>query len=183
MAGDDSEWEKLVWDLESTLNEHGIAVASHGAFEEAALTLTELEEFRKDPMSCDCTVDLREKWRRAMSLADLAEKILLVKTHPDFPQLKPHLKLLAGMADLSQFSTTSKENQGNNKVFELYVAAMAMHVLTQCSVDHPEDAEGCNPDIMGKFKGRTWAIACKAMHSKNPKTFYERMQEGIKQIE
>ena len=43
MAGDDSEWEKLVWDL---LNEHGIAVASHGAFEEAALTLTELEEFR-----------------------------------------------------------------------------------------------------------------------------------------
>jgi hypothetical protein len=178
-----SEWEKLVWGLENTLKEHGIAVASHGAFVEAALTLTELEQFRKDPMRCDCTVDPREKWRRAMSLADLAEKILLVKTHPDFAPLVPHLKLLAGMADLSQFSTTLKENQDNNKVFEQYVAAMALHVFAQCTVDHPVESDGSNPDIMGRFHGNHWAIACKAMHSKNPKTFGERVREGVEQIE
>lgn len=183
MPDGDSEWEKLVWGLESTLKEHNIAIASHGAFEEAALTLTELEQFRKDPMSCDCTLDPREKWRRAISLADLAEKILLVKTHPDFSQLVPHLKLLAGMADLSQFSTTLKENQDNNKVFELYVGAMALHVFTQCAVDHPVESDGSNPDIMGKFNGKLWAIACKAMHSKNPKTFCERVLEGVEQIE
>ena len=111
-----SEWERLVWELESILQQHGIAVAPHGAFEEAALTLTELEQFRQNPESCDCTVDHREKWRQAMSLADLAEKILLVRKHADFPQLIPHLRLLGGMADLSQFSSTQKENQDNNKV-------------------------------------------------------------------
>jgi hypothetical protein len=162
-----SEWEILVWGLESTLNELGIVVAADGAFVEAALTLTGLEEFRKNPTSCDCSVDPREKWRKAMSLADLAEKVLAVKYHPDFAQLVPHLKLLAGMADLSQFSTTLKENQDNNKVFELYVAAMALHTLTGCKVDHPVKADGTNPDIMGRFMGKTWAIACKAMHSTN----------------
>jgi hypothetical protein len=178
-----SDWEKLVWELEGTLKQHGIAVAAPGAFEEAALTLTELEEFRKNPESCDCTVDHREKWRRAMSLADLAEKILLVRKHPDFPQLVPHLRLLGGMADLSQFSSTQKENQDNNKVFELYMAAMGLHVLTQCKLDHPEESDGSNPDIMGVFGDKRWAIACKAMHSKNPKTFCERVQEGVEQIQ
>jgi hypothetical protein len=36
---------------------------------------------------------------------------------------------------------------------------------------------------MGRFKGTLWAIACKAMHSKNPKTFGERVQEAVEQIE
>ncbi|ACB73831.1 hypothetical protein [Opitutus terrae] len=183
MAEGDSEWETLVWGLENILAEYGISVAVHGAFEEAALTLTELEEFRKNPMACDCSADPREKWRRAMSLADLAEKVLLARTHSDFGALIPHLRLLGGLADLSQFSTTLKENQDNNKVFELYVAAMALHALTQCTVDHPEESDGTNPDVMGRFNGRTWAIACKAMHSTNPKTFCERVREGVDQIE
>jgi len=183
MNATDSEWEKLVWGLESILHEQGIAVAAGGAFEEAALTLTELEEYRKNPASCDCTVDPREKWRQAMSLADLAEKILYVKQMPGFEQLIPHLKLLGGMADLSQFSTTLKENQDNNKIFELYVAAMALPFLTNLTVDHPDLSTGTNPDVLGIFKGRTWGIACKAMHSISPKTFCERVAEAVKQIE
>lgn len=164
------------------MHEQGIAVAAGGAFEEAALTLTELEEYRKNPASCDCTVDPREKWRKALSLADLAEKILLVRQLPGFAHLIPHLKLLAGMGDLSQFSTTLKENQDNNKVFELYVAAMALPGFTNLTMDHPELSTGTNPDILGGFKGKTWGIACKAMHSTNPKTFCERVAEGVAQI-
>ena len=178
-----SEWEELVWALEGILRAHGIAVASPSAFEEAALTLTELEYLRKNPAAYDCTVDSREKWRRAMSLADLAQKIVPVRSHPDFSQLVPHLRLLGGQADLSQFSFTTPQNQSNNKIFELYVAAMGLHVLSGCTIDDPLQSTGDNPDIMGRFDDILWAIACKAMHTTNPKTFCERIEEGVGQIE
>jgi hypothetical protein len=181
--GSFSEWEDMVWTLEGILKDYGITVKSPGGFEEAGLSLTELEYLRQNPGAYDCTVDSREKWRRAMSLADLAEKIVLVRTHPDFPQLVPHLKLLGGESDLSQFSFTTPQNQDNNKVFELYVAAMGLHVLTGCTVDDPVQSKGDNPDIMGQFDGKLWAIACKAMHTTNPKTFCERIAEGVDQIE
>ena len=178
-----SEWEMLVWDLEKILKHHGIKVPSKSAFEEAALTLTEMEYLRQNPAAYDCTVDSREKWRQALSLADLAEKIILVQNHPDFPQLVPHLQLLARDSDLSQFSFTPRENQDNNKTFELYLAAAGLHVMTGCTVDNPEQSRGDNPDIMGHFNGRLWAVACKAMHTTNPKTFLDRVEEGVMQIE
>lgn len=115
-----SEWEELVWALEGILRAHGIAVASPSAFEEAALTLTELEYLRKNPAAYDCTVDSREKWRRAMSLADLAQKIVPVRSHPDFSQLVPHLRLLGGQADLSQFSFTTPHIRLHGLIETLY---------------------------------------------------------------
>ncbi len=178
-----SEWEKLVWELEKILKEHGVNVPPKSPFEEAALTLTEMEYLRQNPGAYDCTKDSREKWRRALSLADLAEKIVLVRDHLDFPQLVPHLRLLGRASDLSQFSFTARENQDNNKTFELYLAAMGLHVMTGCMVDNPEQSKGDNPDIMGHFNGKLWALACKAMHSVNPKAFMDRVEEGVKQIQ
>ena len=178
-----SEFEQLVWELEAILKQRGIAVPPKSAFEAAALSLTEMEYLRQNPAACDCTVDSREKWRRALSLADLAEKIVLVRDHPDFAQLVQHLRLLAGDADLSQFSFTARENQDNNKTFELYLAAAGLHTMARCSVDDPEQSRGDNPDILGEFNGRLWALACKAMHSTNPKSFLDRVEEGVAQIE
>jgi len=175
--------EKFVWELEALLKANGIEIKNHGAFEEAALSLAEMDYMRQNPTGYDCTVDSREKWRRALSLADFAEKICLVRNHPDFSQLVPHLGLLGGESDISQFSATKPQNQDNNKVFELYVAAMGLPILTDISVDNPIQSKGDNPDLMGTFKGKRWAIACKAMHTTNPKTTCERIEEGIAQIE
>lgn len=178
-----TDWANLIWELESILKANGIEVPPGSSFEEAALTLVEFDDVASGRAVHDSKKDHREKWRRALSLADFAEKIVLVRDHPDFPQLIPHLRLLASDFDLSQFSFTAKENQENNKVFELYVAAMAMHLMKGCTIDSPTNAKGDNPDILGQYGRKRWAIACKAMHTKNAKTFLERVRDGVDQIE
>lgn len=178
-----TDWAAFIWELESTLKSHGIEVPPGSSFEDAALTLVEFDEVAAGRAVHDSKTDHREKWRRALSLADFAEKIVLVRGHADFAQLIPHLRLLAEDFDLSQFSFTAKENQENNKVFELYVAAMAMHLMKDCAVDSPTNSKGNNPDILGEYSGKRWAIACKAMHTKSAKTFLERVKEGVDQIE
>jgi len=177
------DWAQDIWDLEAILKASGIAVPAKSPFEEATLTLVEWDEVRTGRAYFDNQIDHREQWRRALSLADFAEKILLVRSHADFQQLLPHLRLMVGTFDLSQFSTTAPQNQANNKLFELYTAAMGLHVMTRCEVDDPSQSNGANPDVLGDFRGRRWAIACKAMHSRSAKSFGDRVVEGVAQIE
>ena len=177
------EWAQDIWELEAILKASGIAVPAKSPFEEAALTLVEWDEVQTGRANFDNQNDHREQWRRALSLADFAEKIILVRSHADFSQLLPHLRLMAGTFDLSQFSATSPQNQANNKLFELYTAAMGLHVMSHCEVDDPTQSNGANPDVLGDFHGRRWAIACKAMHSRSAKSFRDRVVEGVAQIE
>jgi hypothetical protein len=176
-------WAHFVSDLEEILKANGITILPGSPFEEAKATLHEMDSNAKRPVITDPNVDQRERWRRALSFADLAEKIVFVRDHPDFKTLLPHLELLAKESDLSQFSWTPKEAQDNNKTFELYVATMCLPFMTGCTTDHPEQSNGGNPDVMGLFNGKRWAVACKAMHSTSPKTFFDRVKEGIDQIE
>ncbi len=177
------DWTQFVWALEAIIKKHGIDIAPHSACETAALSLIEMNEVREGRTCHDPRTDHRELWSRALSFGDLAEKIVLARNRPGFERLIPHLKLLAGASDLSQFSVTNRENQDNNKAFELYVGTMALQVLDDCEFDHPEVSEGDNPDIIGSFAGHRWAIACKAMHTRNPKTFADRVAEGVEQIQ
>jgi hypothetical protein len=176
-------WADQIWLLRKILIAHGIAVPRSSPFEEAALTLVQWDEVNAGRAEHDNKIDRREIWRRALSLADFAEKIVLVQNHPDFSRLLPHLRLFAKTFDLSQFSSTPPQNQNNNKLFELYTAAMGMNVMSQCDVDDPNCSDGTNPDLIGVYSRRQWAIACKAMHSRSAKTFAERVCEGVDQIE
>jgi hypothetical protein len=177
------QWAEQIWELEKILKAQGITIPTRSPFEEAALTLIQWDEVRAGRTQHDNKVDHRDLWRRALSLADFAEKIILVRDHADFKQLLPHLELFAKTFDLSQFSATPPENQHNNKLFELYTAAMGLHVMTHCEVDNPNCSDGKNPDVLGEYSGKRWAIACKAMHSRSAKTFAERVSEGVEQIE
>jgi len=44
-------------------------------------------------------------------------------------------------------------------------------------------AGGKNPDVIAHLDGVRWAFACKVMHSDSPKTFLDRVEEGIDQID
>ncbi len=177
------DWTQFVWALEAILKKYDIVIPPKSACEEAVLSLMRMNEVYAGRAVHDSQIDHREIWSRALSFGDLAEKIVAVRGRPEFDRLLPHLRLLAGASDLSQFSLTQRENQDNNKAFELYVATLALQVLTDCAFDHPEESQGDNPDIMGDYAGHRWAIACKAMHTRNPKTFAERVAEGVEQIE
>jgi hypothetical protein len=177
------DWTQFVYALEAVLKKYGLAIPPKSACEKAALALVEMTEVHSGRSKHDPKVDHREIWSRALSFGDLAEKVVLVRDTPGFERLIPHLRLIASAADLSQFSFTSRENQDNNKAFELYVATMALQVLSDCQFDNPENSEGDNPDIMGTYDGQRWAIACKAMHTTNPKTFADRVAEGVEQIQ
>lgn len=180
---DHAKFEETTWKFEKILRGLGIYFASKGPCEEQALALVQMGDHAKDPSKMDCSIDLRESWRRALAFADLAQKVVLVSDHPNFETLAPHLKLFGGIEDLSLFSFTNRENQANDKIFELYVASACLRFMDNVAVDHPERSKGTNPDVMGDFRGRRWAIACKALHTDHPKTFLDRVEEGVKQIE
>jgi hypothetical protein len=54
---------------------------------------------------------------------------------------------------------------------------------TDVRVDDPHRSKGGNPDLIFNWGGLTWAIACKALHSRVPETIFDRMRDGIAQIE
>jgi len=154
-----TQWAEQIWELEEILEAQGFTVPTCSPYEEPALTLIQWDEVRSGRALHDEKVDHRDLLRRALSLADFAEKIALVCDHPDFKRLLPHLRQFAKTFDLSQFSATPPENQHNNSFFELYTAAMAMHAMANCDADDPNCSDGKNPDVLGDYSGKRWAIA------------------------
>jgi hypothetical protein len=116
--------------------------------------------------------------------------MLHAQEHPDFGELLQHLGLLVGSADVSQFSmipisASPSEKDTNNKVFELLVAGILFRMLSKIQLDkvRPSKLDKRNPDVIGEFQGKRWGFACKTCHTKNPKSFLERVEDGIDQIE
>ena len=131
----------------------------------------------------DVSVDHRPAWRRAIGLADIAKKVLAVKDHADFQQLRPLLKLLVGQEEISLFTKTNKDNDVNNKLFELLIGTSLMRFMTNCEVEDPDSGKASkNPDFIGQWRGKRWGVACKALHSDNPRTALNRIEDGISQI-
>ena len=131
----------------------------------------------------DPAVDHRPAWRRAIGLADVARKILAVEGHPNFKQLHPLFELLIGNDEICLFTKTERENANNNKLFELIVGASLMAFMEDCELEDPNSGKHSNnPDFIGRWRGKRWGIACKALHSDNPKAAIDRIEEGISQI-
>ena len=57
-----------------------------------------------------------------------------------------------------------------------------MSFAQNIKLDDPNYSTGDNPDIIFEFDNNSWAIACKALHSKAEKTLYDRIEDGTKQI-
>lgn len=113
---------------------------------------------------------------------DFVSQIVKHQSHKDFLKLVPHLQLL-NTSSTSVLTTKSKvTDDGNNKLFELYIALLCMGFSDNVDLDDPKNSKGDNPDIIFDYKGEKWAIACKAMHSDKEKTLYDTIVKGTDQI-
>lgn len=180
--------QRVILEFENLLRQRNLEIPKNFPLEEASLAVLEMLETRKNKAVHNLKVDCREKWRQAFFLADIARKVLRAQQHPDFDKLLSHIKLLLEPSRFSQFSagkpTASPKNKDtNNKVFELFVAIILFQICSNLSFDDPHSSKGDNPDVLGEYDKKRWAFACKVSHSENPKTFLERIRDGIAQIE
>ena len=181
------ENQRVVLEFEKLLGERGLAIPTNSPLEEASLGILEMMELRKNKAIHNLQIDCRERWRQALSLADIARKALRAQHHAGFDNLLPHLRLLLEPSNFSQFSgsqdsASPKEKETNNKVFELFVAVILFQICSNLRFDDPYKSSGDNPDVIGEFNRKIWAFACKVSHSENPKTFLERVRDGVAQI-
>jgi hypothetical protein len=179
--------QRVILEFEKLLRDCGLKT-NGTPLEEASLAILEMLEIRKDKSVHNKTVDCRERWRQALFLADMARKIVRVQHHCDFHTLYPHLELLLKPENFSQFSAckisaSPKEKETNNKIFELYVAAILLQFCSNLKLDNPNSSKGDNPDVIVEFDSKKWAFACKVSHSENPLAFLQRVRDGVEQIE
>jgi hypothetical protein len=83
-----------------------------------------------DRWDCDgdrpVTDDRRTEIAECAAFADLMTKIVAVGEHPEFQKLREHLELVVGREPFVQHYFTKREDQHANKVFELYMATLAL---------------------------------------------------------
>lgn len=127
-------------------------------------------------------LDVRSQLQNAVCTSSFIKLFLSCVGHPLFYKLLPHIKLLAE-ASLRQAAPTPREDQGNDKVFELYIAMAALGFVDDIDLDHPEHSRGDNPDLLLRVPSGRWALACKAPHSQRIDTLWDRIVDGVDQIE
>ena len=50
-------------------------------------------------------------------------------------------------------------------------------------MDDPEHSVGDNPDVIADFDSEAWGLACKVPNGTSATTLYDRVKEGVNQIE
>ncbi|ESY94854.1 hypothetical protein X738_23135 [Mesorhizobium sp. LNHC209A00] len=159
----------------------GVDLKAHSQTEGDALAMMQVLEIWRGRAAMP--KDPRAVIRAALGFVDLAGKLLAVKGHSDFDQLRPHLMNLASGSVLqNRFAPVT--DAVSNKMAELYIASLVMSFASNVVVDHPDRSKGDNPDVMFTFRGRPWAIAVKTLASKrNARSIYDNIKYGSDQIQ
>lgn len=176
--------QQLAFRFESLLGSVGITIRSGSVLERLYLNTIDLCHKHECPeLRPADSVDVRPSYREMVGLYDLLVKLVSASTHPSFPQLLPHLRLLNEGNPL-QSVNTSVLDQENNKLFELYVAALCLGIpVKDLTVDDPHSSSGDNPDVLASYEGKRWGLACKALHTSAPMTIMDNIRKAVDQIE
>jgi len=168
--------------FEELLKKHGLNIKSNSDLERISISIIEVNEKFKGKIIHDDKQDIRMQLSEVAGLTEFIRKILKNQTSADFNQLIPHLQLLNESKSVSQTTKSKITDEGNNKLFELYVALLCMEIGDNLRLDDPKSSKGDNPDILFNLNGITWAIACKALHTKSELTLFDRIEDGVEQI-
>ena len=175
--------QTALFKFEELLRRWSILIKPRSALEAAALSVMDLVDLRQRPDSTSWLVDLGGDAANLVGLNDLAVHIIRVADHPDFKEVVPHLRLLNEGEPLQNRASQSRDHAAN-KLFELLVACWAMRAgANDVRLDNPHRSKGDNPDVMFRWRDDTWGVACKALHSRVPQTIFDKMRDGIRQIE
>jgi hypothetical protein len=175
-----SQVQERITALEQLLDSHGLDIKPGTQLEQVALSVFDAL-YQRDGASSDVTADIRVGFKHLIGLNELSGLLLGLKDHPEFPKLVPHLRLLNNGLGI-QNMPSSAVDQATNKVFELYLALLALQCGSDLELDDAK-SQGRNPDVLITIGKRRWGFACKALHGTNPEGFVSHLEKGIDQIE
>jgi len=158
-----------------------IEIPTGSYLEEAWLNTVELENQRLKKMAFNNTKDIRPVFRKVIALQDLVGRIVRAHKRGYTKRMLDHLRLLPGCKFAQNVRTITDEN--SNKVFELLIGLVCSEIGTDLRMDSPSRPKGNNPDVLITVDKRRWGLACKVMNGYNALTMFERIQEGIEQIQ
>jgi hypothetical protein len=142
-----------------------------------------LQAIRSGALQSSSQLD-RHLYAAALAAHDLAAKVMEVWDSPQFAKLIPHLQILAdGAVHLTQ--DPPPQADGYNKLIELYWACLCIAEGLEVEVDHPEAADGSNPDIItnGPPSATKRGYAFKTVRSQHTQNILDHLKKGIDQIE
>lgn len=168
--------------FERKLNQVGININPDSDLYRIGFDVLEVYEKHKNPDLHDNNVDIREEMGRVMGFNNFIEKVFPLLESEYVDSIKPHLELL-NKSSIPQTIKAKVTDQGSNKLFELYTAALCYPEFNNISLDSPENSKGDNPDIMFDYNGKHWGIACKVLHSPKIKTIFDNIVKAVEQIE
>jgi len=167
--------------LEQLLTKYGISIQSGSPFEERVLAVMKLVG-QKRTRSSSSDGDIRPAYRTLVGIHELATLILASDAFPSFHALIPHLRLL-NQGSALQTIPSAGTDQATNKLFELFVGALAVQCGTDVLMDDPFTSKGDNPDVLATLGRRRWGLACKVLHGESPEGFIHHLEKGLDQIE
>lgn len=177
------EADKRADALEALLREMNITIQQGGALEDLLLTLKELADFHAGKLTPTRGQDLRAKFRNSLGVLHLMDLLLNNSKHPTLPSFAPHIQLLNSGTPL-QNTPAPRNDPSANKTLELLMGLAALGAgATNVDLDDPHNPKGDNPDVLADFDGEVWGFACKVPEGDAPATLYERIEDGIDQIE
>src|SRR5437667_6896171 len=169
--------------LEGLLAKHGIAILPGSAFEQHVLSVLHLVHRKSVGGIRAEDEDIRPLYRTLIGVHELAALLLEIQDSPQFASLVPHLRLL-NEGNVLQNSPSSGSDQATNKLFELYMGAVALQCGEDIALDNPFGSAGNNPDVLITIGGeRRWGIACKVLHGLSAEGFVEHLVKGLEQID
>ena len=125
--------------------------------------------------------DLRVAYRPAFGLYDLVRRVVRLRDHPEFAVIVDHLRLL-NTGTIAQ-NIIAATDQVAAKIFELLIGLICLEAGHQTALDHPLASYGDNPDILTTIDGKRWGFACKVLSGRSPITVFDRIEEGLEQID
>jgi len=181
-----SDSENAVDRLEGLLNGQGIQMASKSVFEHECLLVARQRELARGiPDNRPKTEQLKDL-RAYHAFMHVVGKLIRQFDTGNIEPFLPHLRLLAkGQAGQGERlpSTNQRDTEDSNKLFELFVGLCCAKQFNNIRLEKPSNAKGNNPDVMADFEGTTWGFACKVITSQSGLTMWDRLADGVEQIE
>lgn len=175
------EAEAIVYQFEQDLASLGISVANGSELEIICLNIMDLESKRQGRSTVDLEYDCRPIWRRTVGLVDLLRLLNHARDVGKLSLFEPHLRLL-NQGSVPQ-NVRVLSDDACNKIFEMLVALFCLPSAETLELDDPYKSQGNNPDVLAKIDGTIWGFSCKTPNGTSAKTMFERMKEGVEQIE
>jgi len=173
---------RIVERFEHVLDSYGVPIATGSELEAICLEIQDLEDKRTRRSPLPENTDFRAEMSRAMGVLHFAE--LLVATYDRGRRLDiliPHMELF-NEASVAQNVRRIGDDKAN-KLFELLLALACMDFGTEVALDHPIASKGDNPDVMFRYAGIKWALACKVPNGESTISAYDNIKDAVSQID